>query len=247
MLADKEKHVFKAGARFDTSFELYKFDRVLRLQILREIEKVEVAVRARVIYLCSHQYGPFWFMEPSHFRNPISHSKTLTNLSGEVDRSDEDFILAFKNKYSDPMPPSWMTFEVASFGSVSRLYQNLKPGRTRRAVAHSFGLNDHVFISWLHTLVYVRNVCAHHARLWNRTLGIIPEIPRTTHKQWLTKPGVNPRKVYFLLSMILYLHHSVNPHNTFAEKIKNLFKDHPNVDPSAMGFPLDYEKEPLWA
>jgi abortive infection bacteriophage resistance protein len=32
-----------------------------------------------------------------------------------------------------------MTFEVASFGTVSRLYKNLKPGRMRREVARSFG------------------------------------------------------------------------------------------------------------
>ncbi|MDQ3100647.1 MAG: Abi family protein [Bacteroidota bacterium] len=246
MLADKENHVFKPDARFDTAFELYKFDRILRLQILREIEKIEVAVRAKVIYICSHQFGPFWFMDPTHFHNPISHSKTLTHLSVEIDRSDEDFIKAFRNNYSDPMPPSWMTFEVASFGTLSRLYQNLKPGRTRRDVAHSFSLNDRVFMSWLHTLVYVRNVCAHHARLWNRTLGIIPEMPRQTRRQWLIDPQVNQRKLYFLLSMILYLHHTVDPHNTFAQKVMDLFGSHPNVDPGAMGFPANWRTEPLW-
>ncbi len=246
LLADKVNHVFKPGATFDVAFELYKFDRALRMLILREIEKIEVAVRARLIYTCSTAHGPFWFLDQKHFHDPIAHGNTLGSLKKELDRSDEEFIKAFQQKYADPLPPSWMTFEVASFGTVSRLYKNLKPGKMRREVARSFGLSDTVFISWLHTLVYVRNVCAHHARIWNRVLGIAPEQPRTTAHTWLLTPPANPRKLYFALSIILYLHRTVNPHTTFIQKLKDLFSAHPNVDPAAMGFPANWGKEPLW-
>jgi len=246
LLADKVNHVFKPGATFDVAFELYKFDRAFRMLILREIEKIEVAVRARLIYSCSMAHGPFWFLDQKHFQDPVSHGSTLGSLKKELDRSDEEFIKAFQQKYADPLPPSWMTFEVASFGTVSRLYKNLKPGRMRREVARSFGLSDTVFISWLHTLVYLRNVCAHHARIWNRVLGIAPEQPRTTAHTWLSSPPANPRKLYFALSIILYLHRTVNPHTTFVLKLKDLFAAHPNVDPAAMGFPLNWAQESLW-
>ncbi len=246
LLADKTNHRFKPGATFDAAFELYKFDRALRMLILREVEKIEVAVRARLIYTCSIEHGPFWFLDQKHFHDPVDHGRTLASLQKELGRSDEEFIKAFLQKYADPLPPSWMTFEVASFGTVSRLYKNLKPGKMRRDVARAFGLSDTVFISWLHTLVYVRNVCAHHARIWNRVLGISPEQPRTTAHAWLSTPPAYPRKLYFALSIILYLHRTVNPHTTFVQKLKDLFAAHPNVDPAAMGFPNEWEKEPLW-
>jgi len=47
LLADKEQHIFKADASFDTAFSIYKFDRELRMLVLRELEKIEVAVRAK--------------------------------------------------------------------------------------------------------------------------------------------------------------------------------------------------------
>lgn len=246
LLADKTNHRFKPGATFEGAFELYKFDRALRMLILREVEKIEVAVRARLIYTCSMAHGAFWFMDPDHFIDPIQHAQALTSFDRELRRSDEEFLKAFYKKYGDHVPPSWMTFEAASFGTVSRLYKNLRPGRMRRDVARSFGLSDTVFISWLHTLVYVRNVCAHHARIWNRVLGISPEQPRSTAHAWLSRPPVQPNKLYYVLSIILYLHRTVNPHTTFVQKMKDLFTAHPNVDPAAMGFPQGWVTEPLW-
>lgn len=246
LLADKTNHRFKPGASFEVAFDLYKFDRALRMLILREVEKIEVAVRARIIYTCSLAHGAFWFMDQKHFRDPVAHGRTLDSLQKEVGRSDEEFIKAFHAKYADQLPPSWMTFEVASFGTVSRLYKNLRPGRIRRDVAKAFGLSDTVFISWLHTLVYVRNVCAHHARIWNRVLGIAPEQPRSTSHAWLKSTPAQPRKLFYVLSIILYLHRTVNPHTTFVQKLKDLLAAHPNVDPAAMGFPQGWEGEPLW-
>ena len=115
------------------------------------------------------------------FNNTAQHAKTLQSITDEYHRSDEQFVRSFKRKYSDPLPPSWMTLEVTSFGTMSILYQYLKPGIPKRDVAAVFGVSDTVFASWLHTLVYVRNICAHHARLWNRTLGVRPLMPRHPH------------------------------------------------------------------
>ncbi|MDR1937542.1 MAG: Abi family protein, partial [Tannerellaceae bacterium] len=68
-------------------------------------------------------------------------------------------------KYSDTLPPSFITLEITSFGALSHLYNNLKSGTDKRAIAGTFGLPDVVFASWLHSFVYLRNVCAHHARI----------------------------------------------------------------------------------
>lgn len=246
LLEDKQNHKFKSGASFETAFQLYCFDKELRQFVLAELEKIEVAVRAKLTYVMSHKFGPFWFENQQLFSSPVFHAKALSKISEEFNRSDEQFIHAFKNKYSDPLPPSWMTMEITSFGSLSMLYKNLKPGLEKRMVAHYFGLSDSVFVTWLHSIVYLRNVCAHHTRLWNRAMSISPQIPRSPQKQWLTDVAVKNNRAYFILSMINYLLQTANPHNTFRAKFKNLLSKYPTIDVSAMGFSKEWEKEILW-
>lgn len=256
LLADKQKHKFKPSATFETAFNIYKFDRELRLLVLRELEKIEVAVRAKMISVLSDRLGPFWYIESANFSNPVKHAKTLEKIGVEYSRSDEDFVKAFKKKYSNPMPPSWMMLEVASFGTLSSLYGYLQPIKEKREISNSFGLADTVFSSWLHSIVYLRNVCAHHARLWNREMRIQPTIPRNPRHSFINQKSYTPlesrqtlplnNKTYFILSMVIYLMDTINPKHTIQSKFRDLLLKYPNVDTRAMGFPLIWESEPLW-
>jgi len=245
LLEDKENHQFKAGSTFETAFKLYCFDRELRLLVLREIEKIEVAVRSQMNHLLAHYKGVYWFIDLSIFRDHEKLNDSLDKLKTDFDRSDEQFIQTFREKYSDEFPPCWMMLEVTSFGTLSMMYENLKPGKTKRKIAEQFGLDRKTLTSWLHTVVYIRNVCAHHNRLWNRTLSIRPRIPRTPHNQWLSQNPGN-EKAFFMLSMVIYFLNIVNPKHTFPAKFKKLLRKYPNVDVGAMGFPNDWEEEELW-
>ena len=155
LLADKQQHIFKPGSTFEAAYNIYKFDSELRKLIIAELEKIEVAVRTQTAYILSSQYHAHWFEDASLFSNPVRHAKILSKIDEEYSRSDEEFITAFKAKYSDHFPPSWITMEIASFGTLSILYGNLLPGRAKRSIAAYFGLADKVFASWLHCIVYV--------------------------------------------------------------------------------------------
>lgn len=246
LLQDKQNHIFKRNATFDTAFQLYCFDRELRRLILSELEKIEIAIRAKMIYFLSHQHGPFWFQDAVLFKNASFHTNCLSKIETEFDRSDEEFIIAFKNKYTDPLPPSWMLMEIISFGTLSMLYKNLKPGQNKRAIAHYFGLDDNTFESWLHAIVYIRNVCAHHTRLWNRVMSIQPRIPKKPHRDWLSNTSINNNRTFFILSIIIYLLNVINPNHSFKIKIFNLFAKYSNVDANALGFPANWRTELLW-
>ena len=247
MLADKSNHLFKESSTFQSSFQLYSFDRELRVLILRELEKIEVSIRAKMIYLLSHEYGAFWYEDSNLFTNHIKHSKSLGSLQREYERSDEEFIDAFRVKYSNPLPPSWMMLEITSFGSLSFLYSNLKSSRTKRNIARHFGLNDKTFSSWIHSIVYLRNVCAHHSRFWNRVMRIQPVRPRSIYKTWLETDDVANNRAFYILSIILFLMQTINPGNTIVGRFKALLEKYPNVDVFAMGFPEDWEEETLWS
>lgn len=253
----KSSHVFKPGSSFTTVFKLYCFDKELRKLVLNELEKIEIAIRAKIIYILSHRYGPFWFDDSSLFVNRSKWEITLNRFREDCQKSDEEFIKSFRRKYSDPIPPSWMILEISSFGNLSSLYKNLKPSLAKREIAAHFGLDDTTFSSWLHNMAYIRNVCAHHSRLWNRRMGVTPKIPLTPSQTWLmqtAKPNPIPgrpdillnSKVYFLLSMIIYLLNTINPQHSFKEKFLVLLKKYPNIDISAIGFPPEWKSEIIW-
>jgi len=242
----KTNHIFKPGATFQTVFRIYRFDRDLRIFILKEIEKIEIAFRAQMVYQMSHSQGAFWFTDSSLFTNQNSHIRAIQKLQSEFTKSDEEFIHAFKRNYTDPFPPSWMMMELTSFGTLSGIYKNLKPGRIKRAIANHFGLDDRTFSSWLHCFVYIRNVCAHHNRFWNRGMSIAPQRPASPTNTWLNNASVANNRSYYILSMMLYMLQAVDTKHQFIFRLKLLLKKYPNIDVTAMGFPADWEKEALW-
>lgn len=236
---------FKEGASFEDAYALYKFDSSLRKMICSELEKIEVSIRTQLSLIMGDEAGIYWFENPANFRNQNRHASLLNNLHTELQRSDDDAIVNFQQRYSNNFPPSWMTFEISSFGTLSMMYRWLNAGHARRKVARFYGLTDTVMESWLHSIVYVRNICAHHSRLWNRRLSINALIPRHTRLPFIDTPR-DTKRVYYILSIILYFLQAVNPQNTFVVRFKSLLAEYPEVDISAMGFPDNWENETLW-
>lgn len=236
---------FKPNSTFEAAYSLYKFDSELRKMICSELEKIEVSIRAQLSLTISQNAGIFWFTDSSNFKLKQLHNNLLTTLKSELDRSDEEAIVDFRTKYTNDFPPSWMTFEISSFGTLSKLYSWLNSGLSRRKVASYYGLSDTVMISWLHSLVYIRNICAHHGRLWNKQMSINPIVPRKLKLPFVSIPK-ETKKLYYILSTILYFLQTVNPKNTFVSRFTQFIDKYPQVDLNAMGFPKDWQQEPLW-
>jgi len=245
-LKDKQSKIFKENTDFDNVFRLYKFDAALRRIIMAEIEKIEIAVRSKIAYILSLSNGSFWLEKENLFSNSEMYATIMSNIREEVNRSHESFILSFKKEYSNDIPPAFMALETVSFGTLSKLYKFLKLAKYKQEIAQFFCLSDVTFESWLHSLVYVRNICAHHARLWNRQMRISP-LPLKTYKNiWLNNKQASNNRIYFILSMIIYLLNIINPKHSFKQKLNSLFLKYPNIDKAAMGFPADWQKEHLW-
>lgn len=236
---------------------MYCFDRKMRSIILGELEKIEIAIRAKMVYTLSHEIDPFWYLASNNFRNVEKFARSINKMSSEIRRSDEDFINTFQEKYNNTLPPSWISFEVSSFGTLSMLYSNLVNSKGKKAIANHFGLNERLFESWIHTLVYIRNVCAHHSRLWNKELQISPQLPKTINKKsgnpypfpskdWIDVSSINSKRLYMSLSIACYFLQTINPKHTFKSKLIQLFNDYPSVNLGAMDFPLNWQNQPLW-
>ena len=97
-----------------------------------------------------------------------------------------------------------MSVEVMYFNHLYRICTELKKRSVKTEIADYFSLPPDIFCSWLHTINYVRNICAHHARLWNRELDITPKVLKFPKKHvWISKPDtVNRSRIYYFLCML---------------------------------------------
>lgn len=253
---------FRFGTNWKSVYNLYVFDRKLRLLVFDAIEKIEVAIRCQLVYVLSQKYGSHWQDNASILKAPHTiklndGKQKIVDVYSDIQKHIADqlssqqaelFIKHYHDTYDDPKnPPSWMSVEVMYFNQLSKICSNLRERSDRVAIAKHFSLPPDEFISWLHTINYVRNICAHHARLWNREIKIVPSVLKFSKDRiWISEPTKSKRsKIYYILCMINYLLQSVNPNSSFSQRLKELIVEYePKL--SAMGFPENWENEKIW-
>ena len=140
--------------------------------------------------------------------------------------------------------------EVVSFGVVSKLYGNLKPSvASKDIIAAEMGTVNHTFLpSWLQSITQIRNVCAHHGRLWNKNLPSRPKLLPKPPFAWVADvPPVNEHHMLYVhLCCMKYLLNVIHPSNNFTARIASLLDKYPNIDPNALGLKPNWQNEPLW-
>jgi abortive infection bacteriophage resistance protein len=241
---DHATHRFKPGTDFKQVLNLYIFDRELRLLVLDALERLEVSVRTQWAYHLGHRHGTHAQLEPLIAFRQDRWKSNLESLEKEIRRSDEVFIRHLTSTYSEPLPPVWAVCEVMSLGLLSRWYANLKPMATRTAIASVYGLDQRVFESWLHHLTLVRNVCAHHSRLWNREFSVTPMLPQKP-STLATQFQPRSRKVYNALLMLMHCMDRIAPRHHWRRRLLSLIDQHA-IPVASIGAPADWKSQPLW-
>ncbi|MBR5928982.1 MAG: Abi family protein [Prevotella sp.] len=242
----KEQHRYKPNTSFSQVMMLYRFDKKLRLLIFNEIEKIEVAIRSAIVNAgCEMTNDPFWMTDCRNFIDARKFQHTMDLIDTELRRSREDFIVHFKETYSDPYPPAWILAEVLPFGVITNIYSNIKTPRIKKRISQKFGLQVAPFESWLTIIALTRNSCCHHARVWNKQNTIRPMQPIRMFGSWISL-NTDPLRIYFNLCIIKYFLNIISPNNDMKAKLNMLLAAYPGIDSSAMGFPIGWENEPLW-
>jgi abortive infection bacteriophage resistance protein len=250
--AGKVKNQFQSGTNFDDVLFLYEIDRQLRSLILDAIERVEIAVRTQFTYHLGHQYGPFGHTDKNNFHPKFNHQSWLKKLEDEDHRSSDDFIRHYHSNYIGfPTIPIWMLTEVMSLGALSVGYGGLANDQKRgiedkKAVALHFNLHHKKLGDWLHTLTYVRNICAHHSRLWNRVLAIKPD--KAKDPAWL--PPITPKndRMFYVLLMLRHLLRATNNGELWALHVNDILEKLAQSGQwrAAIGLPKDWREHPIW-
>lgn len=239
---------FQKGTTLQEVWARYTFDRRFRLIVMDAIERVEICVRAELVYCLAHEQGAFGYADAANLPNLSAevHTKFVAQLEEEYQRSKERFIQHFRATYGPdhPMPPYWMITELMTFGSLLTLYKG-SPTHIKKAIASRFGVGDNVLQSWLGALNVVRNICAHHSRLWNRELGFRPMIPKKDAR-WHDPVKVPDSRIFGILTILKFLLDDIAPQSAWPERLETLHAEYPSVPRRSMGYPDDWADCPIW-
>jgi len=244
---DHTTHRFRVNTSFEKVLKYYVFDRELRLLMLDAIERVEVSVRTQMAHTLSNAYGTHPHMNSSIFNSQERYTNNLNKLKGEFSRSSETFSDHFKEKYIEELPPIWVAVELMTMGHISHWYSNIKQRSDKNAISRIYGLDESILKSFLHHLTIIRNICAHHGRLWNRRFTFAIRMPNypTDLAQSVNRSNVDIKSLYNTLVFLKYLMDTINPGHQWAIRLKELL-DSNDINIAAMGFPLNWETLPVW-
>ena len=251
MQDDYSLHTFKPETYYEDVIARYNFDSQLRIILFDALETIEIALRAKMIYHLSLKYGGLWYLNESIFIDNDKYKKHVEDLKKEFVRSQELFIKDQKIRHPNTEADSWKILEIASFGTLSKLYKNLQYQLEEKTIiAKEFGLNRHSELySWLEPITYIRNIIAHHSRLWSRNMVKKPTDHLNNPKGlWFANPltSVQTKKPFLIISCMVYICNQITPNHQIKAKILKLIEDNPKIPIYKLGFLNNWDNEPIW-
>ncbi|WP_125612647.1 Abi family protein [Specibacter cremeus] len=257
---------YRPGTSLGHAAEVIDFDRKLRMLVLDGVERIEISMRMQIGYILG-RVSPFAHRQTSTFissftdQYPDPQSNVMTSKHAEwlkrVDArradSDEAFVAHFRTKYDDQIP-IWALTEILEMGQLGRLYTGLINALATE-IAQAYGApTKKLMTSWISSLNYVRNVAAHHARLFNRKLVAAPGRPKEGTVPLLDhlRDETTPKAVFGLynaLAVMAYLLRSIDRHSGWPQRVVEVvqgFPEEPGFTVSTLGIPTGWTELELW-
>lgn len=252
---------FVKSATFEQATDLYTFDGRLRLITMDALERIEISIRTAVA-LQLGRYGGKAYRDPNYFDRAFirpgagggasKHRKWLQKFEDRFLASKDRFAEHFRATYPGDDMPIWVAVELLDFGPLSYLLSGMQFKDHKEMGKHFGGIGPKHLKSWVRSMVFGRNVCAHHARLWNRPLIDQPSFSRDQlprELDHLTTDPSNATRFYALACIINYLLAEANPRTRWNDRFIahiDTFPNAPQVDLSAAGFPSYWKEQELW-
>ncbi len=223
---------FITGSRFQEAVELYIFDKKLRLLALDALERIEMAVRVDVAHTLG-KHGSTAHHDSHNFNGNFVNKIRRTGKTGfqewhekynqlEHRSRNEDFVSHNKKAYGKL--PIWVAIEIFDFGCLSRLFAGMKH-EDKQTIALKYGLSPTSFGSLLRSLSYIRNVSAHHSRLWN--LNVVEEAKNP--KLDSTWAGLNTNRPFFYFCAMQLILKVICSNSKWNERLLQHLKTFPTI------------------
>ena len=228
---------YNEGVTFEQIVDLYLFNANFRQITFSVIEKIEVNVRCRITNYFADTYGVLGYKDPANFVGEEYHHTFLADIEEEIGRNTRaPFVRNFKENYEGGELPIYALVEVFSFGTLSKFYKNMK-NEDKKAVAKSFGIGYTYLESWLESISYVRNICAHYGRLYNAKLSKTPML----YKEY-SQAGIGNNRIFGVLLCMKQILKNDAHWNQYVDQIDMLIDKYEKVDVKTMGFPGNWKE-----
>lgn len=225
---------FLAGTSYHDILRIYECDSKLRQICFAAVGQFEILLRNSISESLSLRYGSHPYFDQDIYRSKEAHLEALQMLSGEYVKTKDRRARHYRDSYSGPaLPGIWTLKEFLTFGKSSRLLKCLN-GPIATAIARDFGLpSDDLFQNWVETLVDLRNICAHHDRLFNRAFQKQPARYRTAGIPAATSPN---NKLRALLQCLDHMMSRKGAPVQIENDVKALLRRYPEIKLAEAGF-----------
>lgn len=230
---------FVEGSRFEDVVRLYIFDAKLRLLALDALERIELAVRVDVAHLlgkydpCAHKnpnclHGNFAkkTLKKGFNLGKTEHQVWLEKYQQQLSRSRrEPFVEHHKKVYGGELP-IWAAIEVWDFGLLSKLFAGMQ-FNDQKKIADKYGaVNGKAFASWLRSLNFIRNVSAHHSRLWNINVLERAPLPQSA-SYWRQLNNERPFLYFCFMQQMLRV---LCPNSSWSQRFAGVLEEFSSKD-----------------
>jgi len=231
----KEKNgTYHENIRFEDIANLYLFNSNFRQQLFIEIEKVEVNLRCRLSNWFCEKYGVLGYEDIDNFDVPPEiFTVFFDEIQKEIARNSRaPFVRNFQDNYVDGKIPLYALVELLSFGTLSKFYKNMR-SEDKKAVSKMFGVGYTYFESWIESMAYVRNICAHYGRLYNNKLVKTPKL----YKQYAE---LGNGHIFATLLTLKHILPKDRHWHDFVQAIELLIEKYSSVNLCLIGFPQEW-------
>lgn len=236
MLSYKTEDRFVEGTTFNIIKNTYYFDKKLRFILLEQLESIEVALRTHLSYEIAHKYGATGYLKKGIFQYEKRHDEFIQHIKQQIEKQRREiYIQHHFTKYQGKFPV-WVVVEILSLGTLSLLYKNLLPSLQKEIAEKYYGINSKYLTSWLHTLTDIRNICAHHSRLFNKKLVSQPALFKR-----IVKSGICTDKLFSVIYIMCRLSRADEQTQHFITKLSALIEEYEEIDITLLGLHKDWE------
>lgn len=226
----KENGKYIDGTTFENIVDLYLFDMELRHILFSLMKHIEVHLRAVITNYFSLKYGNFGYKDLNNYKKKNFQKSTIKELEREIKRNKKSpFIHNFENNYEGGEIPFYAAIEVASFGTLSKMYKNME-NEDKKEIAKEFEV-DYIYLeSWIENLSYVRNICAHYGRLYGAKLTKTPKL----YKEYLNQ-GISNNTIFASIINLKILTED-DYYDKFYINLLEIINKYPSAELNHLGF-----------
>jgi len=178
-------------------------------------------------------YGSHPYYSLPAFHDPVKNLDAIQMFAAVYKKSKDQRAKHYQQTYYPPVLPAiWTMKEFLTFGTASRVWQCLN-GTVKTTVSMQFGVpSAPVFTNWLECLVDLRNICAHHDRLFNRSFQKQPSRLRLAG----IPAAATPNKLKSILECLDYLLAQRGTPVNITAKVGHIISRYPEMRPQEAGY-----------